>query len=141
MRKSFTLIELTIVIVIIAVLAALAIPQYTRMIERGRVSAAKAKLDTIRKAQGIHFALHSKYTVSNKELAIEVPELRGWFLDTGAVSGTDGDNDWSYSVAVPAGAGTFTATATRTGGGGEYNTKTITLDHRGDISGGNHPLE
>jgi prepilin-type N-terminal cleavage/methylation domain-containing protein len=51
MAKSFTLIELLIAVVIIALLATLAIPQYNSMIIKSKAAEAINMLDAIRKAE------------------------------------------------------------------------------------------
>ncbi|NNN04759.1 MAG: prepilin-type N-terminal cleavage/methylation domain-containing protein [Elusimicrobia bacterium] len=48
---GFTLIELLVVILIIGILAAIAVPQYFKIVEKGRVTEAMSTLDSIRSAQ------------------------------------------------------------------------------------------
>ena len=56
MKKGFTLIEMMVVVVIIAILAGLALPLYTKSVERSRISEAVKILGVIRDAE-INYAL------------------------------------------------------------------------------------
>jgi len=49
MKKSFTLLELVVVIIILGVLATLGLTQYGSMVERGRIGEAIANLGDMRK--------------------------------------------------------------------------------------------
>ena len=59
--KGFTLIELMIVVAIIAILAAVAIPQYRKFQYRAKTSEAKANLDAIRTAEFAYAAEYDRY--------------------------------------------------------------------------------
>ena len=131
MRKGFTMIELIIVIIVIGILAGIALPQYVKMIERGKIAAAKSRLDMVRKAEAIYFAKNSKYVavltggwnVTN-DFTDEVPELKN--IESSS-------NDFTYAVVSPT-AGNFIVTATRLAGTVNSN-GTITLDQTGKIGG------
>jgi len=126
MKRGFTLLELVIVIIVIGILVAMALPQFTRMAERGRVAEAKAGLDMIRKAEGIWYAENSAYTadMTTTGLGKDIPEIS-----------TLPVTEWTYLVVT--GLNTFTATATRVRG--ENAAATITIDNTG-VVGGTHPL-
>lgn len=60
-KKGFTLVELMIVIAILGVLSAIAIPVYKDYVTSARFSEAKTNLDTIRLLQEQHFADDGEY--------------------------------------------------------------------------------
>ena len=117
MKKGFTLIELITVVIIIAIMAALALPQYTRFIERGHGSTARNALNMIRKAEATYFALQSQYSNIMSVLDDEVPEISKLALSS----------EWSYAITLQNNNATFVATATRLkgsyggSGGGSMN--------------------
>ena len=109
---GFTLIELITVVIIIAIMTALALPQYTRFIERSQASTAKNALDMIRKAEATYFTLNSQYlpctstSGSTCNLTIEIPEVARVFNYTAG-------KDWEYAVTSGAPYNSYTAIATR----------------------------
>lgn len=55
-RRGFTLIELVIIIVILGIIAAVAIPKYVDMVTEAKKSAAKGALGGLRSAISIYYA-------------------------------------------------------------------------------------
>ena len=58
MKKGFTLIELLVVVLIIGILSAIALPQYTKAVEKSRASEAEQMLRSLRDAQAFCFLEH-----------------------------------------------------------------------------------
>jgi type IV pilus assembly protein PilE len=118
MKKGFTLIELLIVIVIIGILASVAVPNYTRMVERSKAEQAITYLKVIRTGEKIYYASNSGYTACANmgeikfRLGAEVTEEHYLF-------GVTSDPTSS-----------FLATATC-----KSDDKTITLDDQGNYGG------
>ena len=63
-KKGFTLIELLIVVVIIGILAAIAIPKFANTKEKAYIATMKADLRNLVTAQEAYFADHSMYAAS-----------------------------------------------------------------------------
>ena len=66
--KGFTLIELLIVVAIIGILAAIAIPSYTNYLRRGRRADAKTALEQVRAAQEMWRAEKGGYSTNQAAL-------------------------------------------------------------------------
>ncbi len=67
-RKGVTLLELLMVVVIIGILGAVAIPQYIKMAERSRTVEARDILLGIRGAQAFYYSRTSSYASSLSQL-------------------------------------------------------------------------
>lgn len=67
-QKGITLIELLIVVVIVGILAAIAIPMYTNYVQRARRSDAKTALEQVRAAQEMWRAEKGGYSTNLTEL-------------------------------------------------------------------------
>lgn len=61
-KKGFTLIELMIVVVIIGILAAIAIPKFNDVSESAKRNACRANMRTIASQEVIYFAGNGNYT-------------------------------------------------------------------------------
>ena len=94
-RKGFTLIELLIVVVIIGILAAIAIPRFSATRERAYVSAMKSDLRNLANQQELYFGQHFIYSADEEEL--------DWNLSARVVNeGITADAvGWSATVSHP----------------------------------------
>ena len=87
-RKGFTLIELLIVVVIIGILAAIAIPKFSATREKAYFAAMKSDLKNLASQQEIYYADYYNYTsvindlgFANSEgvtVTISGPSTSGW---------------------------------------------------------------
>ncbi len=75
MKKGFTLIELLIVVAIIAILAAIAIPNFLQAQVRAKVSRTNADMRTIATALETYYVDHNAYPPCGYQ---EIPENSGW---------------------------------------------------------------
>ncbi len=71
-KAAFTLIELLVVVLIIGILAAVALPQYQRMVLKFRAASIWPVVDGIYKAQQNYFTTHGEYANNFESLDIGI---------------------------------------------------------------------
>ena len=122
---GFTLIELLVVVLIIGILAAIAVPQYFKVVEKGKASEALATLDSIRSAQERFMAATGNYCntavfcVGTPGWDITIPQMKYFTLGTPSVATLNGNPEWTVVVtrnAAPAVYGAYTITYSVAGG-------------------------
>ena len=75
--RAFTLIELLVVVLIIGILAAIALPQYMKAVEKSRASEAIALIGNFIKAQEMYNMANGSYAKDLNALDITLPNISG----------------------------------------------------------------
>lgn len=71
--KGFTLIELLVVVFIIGLLSAVALPQYTKAVDKNRFSVMWDIVRAIRQAEDVYYMANGTYTCDASALDIGIP--------------------------------------------------------------------
>lgn len=120
-KKSFTLIELMVTIVIISIIASFALVNYNRAVERSRGQDAKNQLGSIHAANGIYFAKKNIYWPEDST-TYDLDSINGINQSLGlaiiandmtySCTGTDGTTFSCVAKRIVSGAETFRVTVT-----------------------------
>ncbi len=114
-ESGFTLIELLIVIAIIGILAAIAIPQFSQYKARSYDSDAKANLHNIYIACKAYWGIDG----SGNTCTLTIAKQTTWgYIQSSNVSVTSGGIDWNYSASAM----------------NINSSNSFSIDHRGDIN-------
>ncbi len=80
--KGFTLLELLVVVLIIGILAAIALPQYRLAVEKIRITEAVVNLNAIAKAQDSFYLINGRYANVDEMDKLDV-EIFGEIIESG----------------------------------------------------------
>ncbi|MCD6672607.1 MAG: type IV pilin protein [Burkholderiaceae bacterium] len=116
--RGFTLLELMIAVVVVAILASIAYPSYRDFVVRSRRAEGKAALLDAAQSLERYFTTHNAYPVA---------------LATAGARTFSGENAGraAYTIAIAGGGATFTLTATPANGHTDPDCGNLTLDQLG----------
>jgi prepilin-type N-terminal cleavage/methylation domain-containing protein len=100
-KSGFTLIELLVVVLIIGILAAIAVPQYFKVVEKGKVAEALQWVGTVQGAQESYLAQYGQYAASETLLAVGVQSTFNNFGAPVMAVAAAAVNPPTWSVTIP----------------------------------------
>jgi prepilin-type N-terminal cleavage/methylation domain-containing protein len=125
--KGFTLVEVTVAMIIICVLVSIGAPIYTKAIEQARLDSAAGNLKTVWSAQRAYWLKYHTFTDSLATL-----ENEGLISNSLVLSGTTPGTTYVYSM-DSATANAFAASASRSASGSWSGQ--IQIDELGQLTG------
>ena len=98
--KAFTLIELLVVVLIIGILAAVAVPQYQKAVEKARASEALPLLKSVYQAAQAYQLANGDWPEKFDELSVEIPWTGNvkWRDDSSVMTDTRSNDLWSLQL-------------------------------------------
>jgi prepilin-type N-terminal cleavage/methylation domain-containing protein len=133
-RKGFTLVELAVVVVIIGVLAAFAVPRFMASVERSKAAEAFNYLSSVQAAQERYHARQGTYAATIPDLDIKFTAPKYFAVGTVEAGSTASlEDSWSLTLirtGASAGYGEYTVTFTEEG----YDSTNSTIKDKTDIN-------
>jgi len=133
-RRGFTLVELAVVVVIIGVLAAFAVPRFLASVERSKAAESFNFLSSVQAAQERYHARQGTYAAQLTELDIKMTAPKYFSVGTIAAGSTgDLQDSWTLTLTrtgASAGYGEYTVTFTMEG----YDGENSSIKNKSDIN-------
>jgi len=133
-HKGFSLVELSVVVIIIGVLAAFGIPRMLKSVERSKAAEAFQYLATVRAAQERYQARQGTYAQVLTDLDMEQSAPKYFSVGTVGPGETSSlENSWKLTLTrqgASAGYGAYTVTFTQNG----YDTADSTIEALPEIN-------
>ena len=102
LQKGFTLIELMIVVAIIAILAAIAIPAYQDYVIRSQVSEGASLADGVKTALAEYYTNYGTWPANNTSAGLALPsKIQGKYVSQVDVGAAKGVIEVTYSDTSP----------------------------------------
>ena len=142
MKKGFTLMELLVVVLIIGILAAVALPKYQQTVYKAQLMESLQMITKVKQAQELYWLANGTYSNDMTKLDLDFPACeitttkRGWRCDNFTLEGSYGYGGVAQVLFCP-GDGKNGCTAKDENGRNSFKLNYfLYFDHRSDDNGG-----